>query len=200
MYTFFMDYGGKVICLCLILLIVFVWTIIRRKPCTQRVFSLALIGSVSALVVDVIIRSIRVWSAFWRDPVARYYLPPYSNLVFDQIWRWVQPVLVATVLSGIVFISLAVIKRKFRLEQYGIDDIMLLTLSALASGWPGFFLSFVAIFFISLFVSIGLHLKRRPVDGQIRLIITPFILPITVAIIWFLPYLTQVTGLYKIRF
>ncbi len=174
--------------------------------------------------IDVLIVSSRLWQEYQADPIKQYWLPPHSNLVYVHIWRLFIPLVAALTTAVLVFIILWWLKRRFSLVQYGTDDVYLLTIAALVSGWPGFFITFIAIFVAAVIGTFIIHLARTtpspPLDpaqgfegrrphplrrekriGQpIRLIITPFILPVTAVMIWVLPYLNQVTGLEKIRF
>jgi hypothetical protein len=195
-----MDFYVQTSLYSLILLTVFLWTTGRGRAPTARIVAIGLIGIASVQLIDLVLDGRQLWLAYRFDSYKQYFLPPNSTLYFENFWRSVQPVLISAFGAVLIFSVLAGLKKKFRLEQYGNDDIIFLTLSAWVSGWPGFFISFCAIFLVSLIASIGLHIRQRPADGQIRLIITPFILPVTSVIIWFLPHLNAITGLYKIRF
>lgn len=231
-YTFRMDFSTRTIGIGVILAVVIIWLAAFRRPFRARVFTLGLIGLVGVALVDAAVKSVQLWSQYASDPVAKFYLPPHSTIVFDHVWRIGQPVFVSLIAAGVVFAVFSLAKRWLKLEQYGYDDIALLTLAAFASSWPGVLIMFVVVFVVAVAGSAVLHVlpsrsrdkaargegqaaqaeacataesMRRAEDTQeeanvIRLVITPFIIPVTIAIIWFLPYLNRLTGLEKIRF
>lgn len=202
--------------------------IFKRVNFTKRWFVLTALGVFTLMVADFIFSSVALWQGYRADPVGQYWLPPHSNLVYLHITRLGQPLLVSLIVAAIVFIVLWFFQKRFNLAQYGTDDVYLLTIAALVSGWPGWFVTFMAIFLVAVVGSIIMHIIRRQTtttpssplglargfDGRrpnpssseegsaeaIRLIITPFILPVTAVMVWLLPYVNHVTGLEKIRF
>ncbi|MFH0853654.1 MAG: hypothetical protein V1853_04600, partial [bacterium] len=134
------------------------------------------------------------------NEVSQYWLPPHSTIIYGHIARLAQPLMVGLITASIVFVAFAGCKKIFRLEQYGTDDIYLLTISALVSNWPGVLISLVAIFIVGVFASIVRLIASKQKQEVFRLIITPYILPVTLILIWAIPYLNNVTGLSKIKF
>ncbi|KKW36709.1 MAG: hypothetical protein UY81_C0016G0004 [Candidatus Giovannonibacteria bacterium GW2011_GWA2_53_7] len=205
----------------MLLLSVFYWIFVCKKVISKKIFGWSLVIVFLLTMFNWLSAGINLWRSYQANEVWQYWLPPYSNLVYIHIGRLLVPLVAALISATLVFFILWFCKKRFNLIQYGVDDIYLLTIAALVSGWPGWFVTFVVIFLVAVVGSMILHVARRTapnpsydrrgivdhpqsllIEGgeSIRLIITPFILPVTAVMIWALPYLNHVTGLEKIRF
>lgn len=187
--------------LSLIMLAPYIATIQWRKMMNRRLFTWTSTGILTLMLVQLGIRSVQLWNEYANDPISKYFLPPNSNVVYGHILRLAQPLLVAIVTALVTYLVLYFAKKYFRLGQYDTEDIHWLSLSALLSSWPGVLITFVSIFLIAVLAQIVrvLMAMRRSTEPP-RLILTPFVAPVTLFIIWFLPDILHVTGLEKIRF
>jgi hypothetical protein len=163
-------------------------------------FAWAFSSAVGVFFLDVVLDGRTLWEGYAAHPVQKFFLPPTSTAIFEDIWQFGQPVLVAAVTSVLFFVLLAFVKRRWKLEQYSESDLGLLTLVVFVSGWPGFFLSLVAIFVVSVLYSLARGIRHPASLKDARLDITPQILPTVGVLIWFLPELLHATSLDKIRF
>ncbi len=199
-YLAYMSELIRLILLDLVLALVF-WRLLRQRwTLGTRSVLFGLCGVFGVLFANVALDAIRLWSNYAKDPIQQFFLPPHSTVILEHIWRLGQPVLVAGIFAAAFFSLLAFAKRRWKLEQYSETDLALLTIAVLVSGWPGFFVTLVALFLVALVANLALALRNPKQLSQARLVITPYILPVAAVLLWFLPKLIHVTSLEKIRF
>ncbi|USN53721.1 MAG: hypothetical protein H6760_00945 [Candidatus Nomurabacteria bacterium] len=187
--------------LSLILLAPYIATVQWRKAMSRKIFIWSVSGIIVLMCIQMSIQSVQLWNEYSNDPVAAYLLPPHSNVVYSHILRLGQPILVAVITALVTFSVLYFAKKYFRLGQYDAEDIRWLSLSALLSSWPGVLITFVSIFLIAVLAQIvRVLMAMRSSAEPPRLVLTPFVAPVTIFILWFLPDILHVTGLEKIRF
>jgi len=167
---------------------------------SRKLFITGILLIIGVFLVDLVWGSIDLWRSYQGNEIYQYWLPPHSTIVYEHIARLAQPLMVRLIMAAVVFVIFIGLKKKLKLEQYGIDDVYLLAISALASSWPGFLIALAAIFVVLIFASLIIRLRLPNKEDAVKLIITPYILPVTTIIIWFMPYINNVTGLEKIRF
>jgi hypothetical protein len=131
--------------------------------------------------------------------LSKYFLPPYSNHYYQLIQRVITDYLVAILTglgTGLIFCGLMKITRGLVLD---IQDAGLLVFGSLISSWPEVFIFLFFVFALVVIVNLFLIIIRKRTVND-RFIITPFI-PVAIILTIFLgSYLSQLTGLFKIRF
>lgn len=134
------------------------------------------------------------------DEVSRKLLPPYSTFYLSHLQTEVTALAVSWLVTLLVwwggrwwFLQ----RTKGRMLD-GLD-VMLLVIGVAAIGWPGLFLYGAALFIVSVLAMVALVIigQKRMTD---RLIVTPYIIPVAVIMLFLRAWLLGGTGLWRIGF
>lgn len=181
---------------------VLVWIMIRNwragQPSRSIGAGLVLVAAVQIFVT--LIFGLLVWYRVLHGAYPQAYLPPHGTYFFDQLARNVTPLLAGWVISGAVMALLlyVFVKRggSLMLDQH---DVLLITIGAAATGWPGVFIFLATLFALAVIGMIVLVIFRKK-SIQDRLIVTPYVLPAAILTVLFGSYPAAWTHLDKIRF
>lgn len=141
-----------------------------------------------------------LWIYFSGSIYATALLPPRSNFLTERITQGIVTHISGAIGAAVVFFLLRYFfiqkKRGTKLDE---TDILLLSISSLAVGWPTMFIFLAMVFALSVVGMLVLVVLRKKTIYD-RLVITPFIIPAAIVTLWAGPYLLIFTHLNKISF
>lgn len=181
------------------LLVMAAWYV-QKDALTRKKIGTILAGLVALQLGQHIAAYVQTYVAYRNDAVSKYLIPPHNQFLLERglvsemtiIINWAMG---AALLGAWWWFGI----KKTRGRFIDARDIILLTLAAVAVGWPTWLLAYAGIFFLSILGMVVLVLLRKKSLAD-RLIITPYIIPATIIVLVFRTLLLDWTGLIKIRF
>lgn len=178
------------------LLLIFILNLRKRIfPWRKIIFFLVLIQ-----LAGIFVTAFFFTKKIQDDSLDRYLLRPDSPYIWQQVITLLRPFVAGWLAAGALFAILAwVFIRRTRERLLDRTDVMLLTISVAAVGWPTVFILLGMTFaFTVVGMLVMVAMRRRTLAD--RLIITPFIIPAALVTLALEPWLLNLTGLIKIRF
>lgn len=180
---------------CLILFLQFV----RTKQIPRDVVVWGIFGYVALEIFGLYAKIFllnRLYEA--SDGVWKYYSLSHSDALYESFTNSMERLGISAILGLAVFIVFFVIARLSRARIVDIEDTLLLTLGALASGWPNFILFIGVVFVLTVAIKIiRVALKKESLRD--RIIITPAIPLALIVMVYLGSLLAEWTQLSAIR-
>lgn len=169
-----------------------------KKETNRRFVKLSLLIFLLMTVLVIASQALDLFLHYRQTPYLHYLLTQT-----DYYWLKITRLIVSQVVSvffAFIF-SLVIFFLAQKTQQEIIDalDVFLLSFSLLVLGWPNFLL-FLILLLLMVVVGGLIQVVTKKSNWQGRFILTPYILPAFLLILWFGNFLARLTGLDKIRF
>jgi len=145
-----------------------------KKGSIKKIFSISLTSYV------IIVSGLNAWRAyllytnFKSSPLAKYFLPPYSNYYYDLIWRSLSFYFYSLVAGLALYLLLIFLHNKFKYTRVNMEEIKLFSIGAVLVGWTNL-ISYLGLIVISMFLVLIFMNFFKSGKGK-NLTITPFVI------------------------
>lgn len=195
-YSFLSDFFPLII-FSLWGLFLFIFYVVKKET-NQRFIKTSLLIFLLVTLSVIVAQSFSLFSNYYNSSFLK-------NLIFQTDFYWVKVtrLVVSQVISvffalffSLIFFFLA---RKTHEELIDALDVFFLSFSLLVIGWPNFLLFLILLFLMAVMAGLIQAAVKRNGFNQ-RFILTPYIIPAFILILWLGNFLARLTLLDKIRF
>ena len=175
----------------------FIFYVIKKET-NQRFIKLSLLIFLLITILMITSQAFSLFNHYRQSSYLQYLLTRT-----DFYWVKVTRLMVSQVVSVFfaLFFSLIIFFFAKETHQEIIDafDFFLLSFSLLVLGWPNFLLFLILLLLMAMAGGL-IQVARKKSNLQARFVLTPYIIPAFLLILWFGNFLAKLTFLDKIRF
>lgn len=133
-----------------------------------------------------------VYQTWKASPIGRYFLPPYSNLYLQILWRFLQPYIFASGAALGAMLFLTMLFRLFKKEYFTKADIYLAVFTGLVLGLERFLLALFLMFIIAFIIALYYHWQGKKVGVKLA---TPLFISCWICLFWGNEIVHALTGI-----
>lgn len=130
---------------------------------------------ISIVFVNLVLNYYYIIKRLGRDPLYKYFLPPYSDYIFRSIETDIIYYLATVLLAGVISAAFLLVAKKSDYQVLKPIDVALLFLGGLVVGWINLIFFIGCVFVLAFFIQLFLILFKKAEKNQ-RIEITAFII------------------------
>lgn len=158
-----------------IICVFFLYLYFKKKKINYQIFKIVALLWIVITFVNLFLNKLFLFFEFKKDPVFKYFLPPYSDYIFVSIKRDLVDIFTTIFISLIISLAFFLIAKRSQQKVLDYYDVGLIFLGGLIVGWSNIVVYLASIFILTTIGYLGLLIFRK-IKSSERIKITPFII------------------------
>lgn len=165
------------------LILVWLFYLTLKGKLSARIAKQSFVLVIIVYFLKIIIQLGYIYFRLRNDEFGKFFLPPENNYFYNLIWETSSPYLIALGIGVFIVLVLWLLKKYFGSEILDRSDFYVLLLTIFVVGLSNIIVLILGSLFLMIFFLIGFNLRQKKLNTEARLVLTPFLLIVSLAIL-----------------